>query len=123
MSELIAKTAVVATTRAPRGSKILAKAFLSAAEGIPEGRRADAVKAALSLIRDELKDARDQAKRVKQQRKIKPFKPPVAQRTKSVESAPQQANVLQAQKSAAARVGGTQKKNAAQKVAAEKTVE
>jgi hypothetical protein len=45
-------------TRAPRGTKILAKAFFAAADEIPEPQRAEVVKAALALIRDELKAAR-----------------------------------------------------------------
>jgi hypothetical protein len=46
-------------TRAPRGTKNLAKAFFAAADEIPEPQRAEVVKAALALIRDELKAARE----------------------------------------------------------------
>jgi hypothetical protein len=46
-------------TRAPRGTKILAKAFFAAADEIPAPQRAEVVKAALALIRDELKAARE----------------------------------------------------------------
>src|SRR3978361_2571498 len=45
-------------TRVPRGVKALTKAFFAAADEIPEPQRAEAVKAALALIRDELKAAR-----------------------------------------------------------------
>ena len=45
--------------RAPRGTKILAKAFFAAADEIPEPQRAEVVKAALALIRDELKAERE----------------------------------------------------------------
>jgi len=46
-------------TRAPRGTKILAKAFFAAADEIPEPQRTEVVKAALAVIRDELKTARE----------------------------------------------------------------
>jgi hypothetical protein len=45
--------------RVPRGTKILTKAFFAAADKIPEPQRAEVVKAALALIRDELKAARE----------------------------------------------------------------
>jgi hypothetical protein len=51
-----------AITRAPRGTKILAQAFLTAADEIPEPQRKGVVKAALALIRDKLKEARDKTK-------------------------------------------------------------
>jgi hypothetical protein len=50
-----------ATTRAPRGTKVLAKAFFTAAEEFPEARRLDVIKAALVAIRDQLKVAREKA--------------------------------------------------------------
>jgi uncharacterized protein YPO0396 len=53
----MAKTS--SATRVPRGTKILAKAFFAAADEIPEPQRAEVVKAALALIRDELKAARE----------------------------------------------------------------
>jgi hypothetical protein len=53
----MAKTS--SATRAPRGTKILAKAFFAAADEIPEPQRAEVVKAALAAIRDELKTARE----------------------------------------------------------------
>jgi hypothetical protein len=55
----MAKTS--SATRAPRGTKILAKAFFAAADEIPEPQRAEVVKAALAVIRDELKTAREKA--------------------------------------------------------------
>jgi hypothetical protein len=45
--------------RVPRGTKIVAKAFFAAADEIPEPQRAEVLKAALALIRDELKAARE----------------------------------------------------------------
>jgi hypothetical protein len=51
-----------ATTRAPRGTKVLAQAFFSAAGGIPEAQRAAVIKAALAAIREQLKDVREKAK-------------------------------------------------------------
>jgi hypothetical protein len=55
-----------ANTRAPRGTKILAQAFLAAAGEIPELQRDSVVKAALALIRDKLKETRAKAKIDKQ---------------------------------------------------------
>jgi phytoene/squalene synthetase len=49
-------------TRAPRGTKTVAEAFFTAINEIPEPQRADVTKAALTMIRDRLKDARDKAK-------------------------------------------------------------
>ncbi len=48
-------------SRAPRGTKILAKAFFTAADEIPEPQRAEVIKAALVVIRDELKANRERA--------------------------------------------------------------
>jgi hypothetical protein len=59
------------STRAPRGTKILAKAFFTAAEEFPEAQRADVIKAALAAIRDELKLAREKAAVAKAKAKAK----------------------------------------------------
>jgi hypothetical protein len=48
----MAKTSNAA--RVPRGTKIVAKAFFAAAGEIPEPQRAEVLKAALAVIRDEL---------------------------------------------------------------------
>ena len=72
----MAKTAT-ATTRAPRGTKIVAEAFLAAANEIPEPQRADVVKAALALIGDRLKAARDKAKLAKGKQKANVAKEPL----------------------------------------------
>jgi hypothetical protein len=61
-------------TRAPRGTKNLAKAFFAAADEIPEPQRAEVVKAALALIRDELKAAREKVAVVKAKAKKKTSK-------------------------------------------------
>ena len=53
------------STRAPRGAKTLAQAFFTAADGIPDAQRAGVVKAALSVIRGQLKDVKDKAKAAK----------------------------------------------------------
>ena len=53
--------AQAATARAPRGTKILTKAFFDAAEEFPETVRADVVKASLALIRETLKVNREKA--------------------------------------------------------------
>jgi hypothetical protein len=57
------------TTRAPRGTKIVAEAFFAACNEIPEPQRADVTKAALTLIRDRLKDAREKAKLIRDKQK------------------------------------------------------
>jgi hypothetical protein len=66
----MAKTATT-TARAPRGTKVVAEAFLTAVDDIPEPRRADVVKAALALIRDRLKGDRDKAKLAQKRPKAK----------------------------------------------------
>jgi hypothetical protein len=53
------------TARAPRGTKILAHAFFSAADEIPEFRRPEVIKAAMGLIRDQLKEMQEKAKAAK----------------------------------------------------------
>jgi len=55
-------------SRAPRGTRMVAQGFFQAVEEIPEDRRADVVKAALSLIRDQIKEAREKARAAKQKR-------------------------------------------------------
>src|ERR1700712_126339 len=65
----MAKTST--TTRVPRGAKILTKAFFAAADEIPEPQRAEVVKAALALIRDELKAAREKVAVAKSKAKEK----------------------------------------------------
>jgi hypothetical protein len=54
--------------RAPRGTRTVAQAFFQAVEEIPVDRRADVTKAALSLIRDQIKEAREKARAAKQKR-------------------------------------------------------
>jgi hypothetical protein len=54
--------------RAPRGTRTVAQAFFQAVEEIPVDRRADVTKAALGLIRDQIKEARDKARAAKQRR-------------------------------------------------------
>jgi len=78
-----------AATRAPRGTKTLMQAFFSAADTIPEAQRPTVVKAALSAIRDNLKDNRDKVKAAKA--KAKAAKAPVARRAKAAAPAPKKA--------------------------------
>jgi hypothetical protein len=63
--DLTSMAKAAASSRAPRGTKVLAQAFFSAAEEIPEGQRDAVVKAALASIRDTLKEAREKAKTAK----------------------------------------------------------
>jgi len=51
-----------ATTRAPRGAKPVAQAFLAALESVPEAAQSAVAKAAQVMIRDEIKNRRDKAK-------------------------------------------------------------
>jgi hypothetical protein len=60
--------------RAPRGTRSLAKAFFAAADEIPAPQRAVAVKAALALIRDELKAAREKVAAAKARAKARASK-------------------------------------------------
>jgi hypothetical protein len=48
--------------RAPRGTRTVAQAFFQAVDEIPEDRRADVIKAALTLIRDQIKEAAEKAR-------------------------------------------------------------
>jgi len=66
------------TTRLPRGTKILSRAFFSAAEDIPESQRSAVVKAALGVIREELKTMREKTALAKAKAREKTGKPPVA---------------------------------------------
>ena len=52
--------------RAPRGTRTVAQAFFQAVDEIPEDRRAEVVKAALGLIRDQFKEAREKARAARQ---------------------------------------------------------
>ena len=52
----------LASTRLPRGTKPVAQAFLNALDTIPEQSRAAVSKAALSMIRDEIKASRERQK-------------------------------------------------------------
>jgi hypothetical protein len=54
-----------ASSRAPRGTRVLTQAFFSAADEIPEGQRDAVIKAAFAAIRDTLKEAREKAKTAK----------------------------------------------------------
>jgi hypothetical protein len=63
--------ATATTSRAPRGTKVLAQAFFNAAEGVPEAQRAAVVKAALALIRDDLRAAREKSAAAKTKAKGK----------------------------------------------------
>ena len=54
--------------RAPRGTRTVAQAFFQAVDEIPEDCRAEVVKAALGLIRDQIKEAREKARAAKQKR-------------------------------------------------------
>jgi hypothetical protein len=79
-----------ATTRAPRGTKVLTQAFFSAAGGIPEAQRAGVIKAALAAIRDQLKDVREKAKiaKVKARGATGPANRKAAGRPKAAAEAP-----------------------------------
>jgi hypothetical protein len=70
-----------ATTRAPRGTKTLTKAFFEAALEIPENVRGNVVKASLALIRETLKGNREKATATKA--KAKP-----ANEVKAIKAAP-----------------------------------
>ena len=67
--------------RAPRGTKPVSQAFFSALESIPEASRAAVAKAALTMIRDEMKMRREKlrataAKQRHTSRAAAPPKPP-----------------------------------------------
>src|ERR1700712_624458 len=70
---------IISMTRAPRGTKILAKAFFAAAEEIPEPQRDAVIKAAYAAIREELKAMREKAVLAKAKAKSKIAKAPAKQ--------------------------------------------
>jgi hypothetical protein len=99
-----------ATTRAPRGTRIVAKAFLSAADKIPQARRDEVVKAALSLIREEIKTGKAKTKTTIPVQKAESVRSPFAPkkgRTKGSKSAP---TIAEAPKEVAAKDSRTPKK-------------
>ena len=49
-------------TRSPRGAKPVSRAFFAAIEEIPEAMQASVAKAALAMIRDEMKVRKERAK-------------------------------------------------------------
>jgi hypothetical protein len=63
--DLTSMAKAAASSRAPRGTRVLTQAFFSAAEEIAEGQRDAVVKAAFASIRDTLKEAREKAKTAK----------------------------------------------------------
>src|SRR3954468_10501192 len=63
--DLTSMAKAAASSRAPRGTRVLTQAFFSAAEEIPEGQRDAVVKAAFASIRDTLKETREKAKAAK----------------------------------------------------------
>ncbi|MGD0104503.1 MAG: hypothetical protein ABSC06_10745 [Rhodopila sp.] len=71
----MAQTATV-TSRAPRGTKVVVAAFFTAVDAIPQVQRDGVVKAALTMIRERLKDARDKAKLAKGKQTPKRAKAP-----------------------------------------------
>src|SRR3954465_11853668 len=90
-----------ASSRAPRGTRVLTQAFFSAAEEVPEGQRDAVVKAALASIRDMLKEAREKAKVAKA--KAKAGTQPRSRTAKPVQARPSSA--AKGRKSGAARRG------------------
>ena len=54
--------AATTATRSPRGTKPVSQAFFSALESVPEASRSAVGKAALAMIRDEMKTRRDKIK-------------------------------------------------------------
>ena len=61
-----------ATTRAPRGAKPVAQAFLAALDSVPEAARSAVAKAAQVMIRDELKNRREKLKAADDEREGAP---------------------------------------------------
>jgi hypothetical protein len=63
--DLTSMAKAAASSRAPRGTRVLTQAFFSAADEIPDGQRDAVIKAAFAAIRDTLKEAREKAKTAK----------------------------------------------------------
>lgn len=64
------------TPRAPRGTKPVAQAFLTALESIPVASRSAVAKAAQAMIRDELRNWRDKLKAVAAKEKLRQISVP-----------------------------------------------
>ena len=64
------------SSRSPRGAKPVSQAFFTALESIPEATRAAVAKAALAMIRDDMKAMREKAKLLAAKEKAR--KPSVA---------------------------------------------
>src|SRR5690349_15803586 len=71
-SRMAKAEAAASTTRAPRGTKPVAQAFLAALDAVPEPARSAVAKAAQAMIRDELKNRRDKLKAAAAKQKARP---------------------------------------------------
>ena len=85
------------STRAPRGTKPVALAFFTALDATPEASRAAIGKAALALIRDEMKMKKEKmkiaaAKEKEKARKALPEKPPATPKVKAKPAAVMKGN-------------------------------
>ena len=96
------KATTTAATRSPRGTKPVSQAFFSALETIPEASRPAVEKAALAMIRDEIKMRREKTKAAAAKEKArtpapeKAAKPAAAKRT--AKAAPPAVNGTEAPK-------------------------
>lgn len=98
------------SSRAPRGTKPVSQAFFTALEAIPDASRAAVAKAAIVMIRDEMKARKDKLKLAAAKEKARKPAPP-AKVTKSKKAAP-------APKAAASKTPEVAKANGAEPVAA-----
>ena len=80
--------AAATATRAPRGTKPVSQAFFTALESIPEMSRAAVAKAALTMIRDEMKTRKEKLKVATAKEKEKARSAPAAPAKTTSKAAP-----------------------------------
>ena len=96
-------------TRAPRGTKPVSQAFFTALETVPEASRSAVAKAALTMIRDEMKTRRDKEKlaAAKEKEKARAAAPAKATPAKTTPVKAAQAKPQRAAKAAAPAENGS----------------
>lgn len=90
--------AATSATRAPRGTKPVSQAFFTALESIPEASRAAVEKAAVAMIRDEIKMRREKTKAAAAKEKARTPKPPAPVKAAPAKAAPVKAKAPKAAK-------------------------
>ena len=105
--------AATTATRAPRGTKPVSQAFLTALDSIPEMSRAAVAKAALTMIRDEMKSRKEKLKvataKEKEKARTAPPVPPTPAKATSKAAPAKSTAKMSTAKTAAAKSGPTKR--------------